>query len=708
MKNRVRAKINLLYIFFHPFFLTLFFWLLLIYFVPNYFNKYNAKVIETRAVRETSKIYYHDMDNDGSTEQLVSIYNKGEFFPAITYYNNNNTIIDQWNLVGKWLNRQKYFFGDFDNNGFEEVYCITRVNDSLFLNAKELLNKNGLEIKSRFITKAHFFNNNQIDSHIIDGKLMDVNKDGIGEFVFTLWSGLSNYPRNSFAYYINSDSLISSPTSASTFSRGLNYMDCNNDGVEEITGFIAGTNNISDTILPYTDSTSWLMVMDPAKNFDFIFPPVKNNEVFSIVSSVFCKLYNEKYLMTFSYSNSPDRENDGLSLKLYDTKGSLVKSKIVENLDYLSIIPNSMENNIYLVSRNGNIFTTDTSLILKKHSSLMDDDIKLGLYTNISYDIDDDGEAEHIFLSNRSGIENLLIYRSNLKEPTFVELPASRLSAHWVLTMKKDDQNSEPIIVLQADNNVYYIEYTKSRYYLLKYPAYIIAFILLYLLFWIMQKGQNLLAQRKFEMEKKLMRQQMALSKRQLEPHFMLNTLNNIGYMFSKENKDDAQYFFGRFSSLIHRGLLYADQVETSLNEELEFVRDYLILQKQRFDGDLEIAIEADFGIDLSEIKIPHSLVFTFVENAVKHGLRHKTSDRSLSIYIRKVGSQIEIAITDNGIGRKQSKVLKTSGTGKGMNIIANIIEGYNKLNNSSISYTVVDLLDNNGDNKGTMVNIKV
>jgi len=188
----------------------------------------------------------------------------------------------------------------------------------------------------------------------------------------------------------------------------------------------------------------------------------------------------------------------------------------------------------------------------------------------------------------------------------------------------------------------------------------------------------------------------------------MLNTLNNIGYMFSKENKEDAQYYFGRFASLIHRGLEYADKIETSLDEELKFIKDYLILQKRRFDDDLTFAIEADEEIDLDNIKIPHSLIFTFVENAVKHGLQHKLKDRKLSVIVKSVNNKICISIIDNGIGRKQSIALKTRGTGKGLSIVANIVEGYNKLNNRNITYNIVDLVDDNGVGIGTEVSVDV
>ena len=138
------------------------------------------------------------------------------------------------------------------------------------------------------------------------------------------------------------------------------------------------------------------------------------------------------------------------------------------------------------------------------------------------------------------------------------------------------------------------------------------------------------------------------------------------------------------------------------------FVRDYLILQKRRFNDDLEFSIEADEAIDLEKIKIPHPLVYTFAENAVKHGLRNKKGNRKLTIRIKRQGDKILIIITDNGIGRRQSKVKNTSGTGKGLMIIKNIITGYNKLNNRFVSFKINDLMDTNGSSQGTEVVVEV
>ncbi len=86
----------------------------------------------------------------------------------------------------------------------------------------------------------------------------------------------------------------------------------------------------------------------------------------------------------------------------------------------------------------------------------------------------------------------------------------------------------------------------------------------------------------------------------------------------------------------------------------------------------------------------------------------HKTNNRKLDIIVKSNSGDTVITIIDNGVGRKQSQVLKTRGTGKGLGIVANIVDGYNKLNNRNISYKIIDLVDDKGAGVGTEVRVEV
>lgn len=82
----------------------------------------------------------------------------------------------------------------------------------------------------------------------------------------------------------------------------------------------------------------------------------------------------------------------------------------------------------------------------------------------------------------------------------------------------------------------------------------------------------------------------------------------------------------------------------------------------------------------------------------------HKTNNRKLDIIVKSNSGDTVITIIDNGVGRKQSQVLKTRGTGKGLGIV----DGYNKLNNRNISYKIIDLVDDKGAGVGTEVRVEV
>ncbi len=704
-------KASLLFYLFHPLTLAFIVWAILAILLPNYFSKYKAEIVNTKRYVDTTKILYHDLDGDTISEELIVNFEKDELVPEIVYFDSKKRVLGQWNLRGNWLLKQKLFFGDYNKNGYDEVYCFTRNNDSIYLNCNELLLKNGVHFEDRFICTSLFFNVNKNDTHVVDGSMLDIDKDGFDEFVFTLSSGLSKQPRNTFGFYLNLDSLISSPTSGSCFFESVNFMDLNNDGVNEMTGSVSSPENIHYE-LPYPDSCTWLMVIDPSNGMDFLFPPVEFNQRFSSIEPVFYELHNDKYIVCFYTQNSSVSDSNNAIL-LYNCNGNLLKKKMIsndENYQHLNYIDRKVmdDDKLYVINKKGSFYSADTSLNFQLVSTNSTDGLFVNTRFNSIIDIDNDGNYELIYRAGVEESEKLLIYNSNLKDFVIVNLPKSKYIKYWNITKLVTDDRLRSMIVLHADDIVYYIDYGKSWYYLLKYPVYIIGFFVLLLFFGGLQRAQTIVAVRKFENEKQLIRQQMALTKRQLEPHFMLNTLNNIGYMFSTENKDDAQYYFGRFASLIHRGLKYADQTETSLFEELEFVKDYLILQQKRFNDDFLFTIDTDKNIDLDEILIPHSLVYTFVENAVKHGLSHKEGNKILKINVSEEGNNITISITDNGIGRKQSKVLKTTGTGKGMGIVESIVEGYNKLNGRNISYKVNDIDDVNNENAGTNVTIIV
>jgi len=97
-------------------------------------------------------------------------------------------------------------------------------------------------------------------------------------------------------------------------------------------------------------------------------------------------------------------------------------------------------------------------------------------------------------------------------------------------------------------------------------------------------------------------------------------------------------------------------------------------------------------------------LLHAFVENAVKHGLRHLKSKGFLRILINKSGLTYSIDIIDNGIGRNNAREYALQDTNKGLEIIDNILELYYNLYKKKIQYEVIDI----GEKDGGGTHIKI
>jgi len=134
----------------------------------------------------------------------------------------------------------------------------------------------------------------------------------------------------------------------------------------------------------------------------------------------------------------------------------------------------------------------------------------------------------------------------------------------------------------------------------------------------------------------------------QINPHFLFNTLNTIG-MFIRTNPEVASKLLQRFSAFLRHSLQHQGRFIT-LEEEMGFVRNYLILEKARFREKLKIVMRIDKR--LLGCKIPVLTIQPLVENAVRHGISLKEGKGTLQIYAKlmEIGD-MEITVCDDGLG---------------------------------------------------------
>ncbi len=216
----------------------------------------------------------------------------------------------------------------------------------------------------------------------------------------------------------------------------------------------------------------------------------------------------------------------------------------------------------------------------------------------------------------------------------------------------------------------------------------------------------------KINLENELNKSRLTAIKSQMNPHFFFNALNTIqSYILTNDNKK-ALFYLKKFSVLTRNILETSEKEFISLKDEIKTLELYLEIEKARFN-------ENDFNYEintrihhLDTIKVPAMLIQPYVENAVKHGLLHKTGIKKLSIDMQIDDSYLKINIEDNGIGRKKSEALNRLKKGKhnsfATQALTNRISILNKNKKEKISIQFTDKDESKNDETGTIVTILI
>ncbi len=101
-------------------------------------------------------------------------------------------------------------------------------------------------------------------------------------------------------------------------------------------------------------------------------------------------------------------------------------------------------------------------------------------------------------------------------------------------------------------------------------------------------------------------------------------------------------------------------------------------------------------------------IIQNYVENAVKHGLKHKRANRKLWIKLKNEKEHLSIVVEDNGVGRKKAATKRGDSTGKGLKIMESMYKLYFNLYKIRITHQIDDLADNKGKATGTRVSIHI
>lgn len=226
------------------------------------------------------------------------------------------------------------------------------------------------------------------------------------------------------------------------------------------------------------------------------------------------------------------------------------------------------------------------------------------------------------------------------------------------------------------------------------------------------EQKDNALKTRQMLLEQELQRSKMASIKSQMNPHFFFNALNTIQSFIYTNEKSLAVSYLNQFSELTRMILDMSNLDLISLMDEIKALRLYLDLETQRFEEKLQYEIWIDPELQPDFFLLPPMLVQPYVENAIKHGLLHSKLPWQLSIAFRKTINGLEVAVEDNGIGRKKSGQLNANRQKHhqsfAMKANKKRLEILNKGLDNDISVEIIDKENEWGAASGTRVILRV
>lgn len=157
----------------------------------------------------------------------------------------------------------------------------------------------------------------------------------------------------------------------------------------------------------------------------------------------------------------------------------------------------------------------------------------------------------------------------------------------------------------------------------------------------------------------------------QMNPHFIFNSISSIQNLVLENNIDETLMYLSNFAKMLRNTLNYASLETISIKQEIDFLNNYISLEKLRFGDNFKFLILIGDNIDADETNIPPLLFQPIIENAIKHGRVYELKNGEINVEIKKEAKYLRCSVKDNGIGIENASKNKThQNKSKGLNII--------------------------------------
>ena len=653
-------------------------------------NKYRISVISTKPHNNRSTTYFHDLDHDGSSEEIfISQYLDGHF--GVLVYK-GQSIKNEWPVLGSYLKLSRDVFHDINRDGNDEFVMFHYRNDSLFLSCLDPVNSK-FHYQNVFIDKISI-TGDTINSNPRVAGYFDVDQDGLDEIFFALTTGFRLQPRNMYFYNAGNESLVKAGTNYASLCTPV-LKDLERDGKPEILVNTHAYGN-SKTTDRFSDHYSWLMVFN--HDLSYKFEPVILGS-FPSSSHIFA---NNKLVTTELIVLQQNKSDDPSYIAKFDLKGKKLASREVHIDDpqlRFKLFRHKYDGHLKVLFSDGDLYRLKDNLGLDyiRNIGPFAYNFKPG-----EIDILKDGFPEWVFYNReRTGIN---VYQQNLR--SYVEISLhTELKLAFIGKITGDSEGAN--LAVETDSQLYKLKYEKSVFFQYLYLTLLLTFSISFGLVYFVWLISDVRRMRIRQNKNNLAEIQLKAVQNQIDPHFTFNLLTAFKNLIDEKDSQKAEYIFENYSELLKRTVLNGDKLQVSLQEELDFVKSYIELEAFRYEGSFDYKIVVSENIDL-KIPIPKMLMHIYVENAIKHGLRHKQGEKGmLTIHIVEKNGFVDIEITDNGIGRAAAAEIRRFSSGKGLMLVDEMTNLYRSLYKRRIDTGIVDL-ENKREPAGTRVNIRI
>lgn len=211
------------------------------------------------------------------------------------------------------------------------------------------------------------------------------------------------------------------------------------------------------------------------------------------------------------------------------------------------------------------------------------------------------------------------------------------------------------------------------------------------------------LRQQSLKHKKNILETEQRLNRARMNPHFFFNALTTLQKFALRDNDGKAMASnLSKFSNIMRETLESTYKEYVTIEQEMEFLNEYLEVQKIRFPQTFSYEVTAAKELEIDELQIPAMIIQPFVENSIEHGFVGVDYPGKVSVNFSMENKELQIQITDNGKGLNTT----AKETNEHISRASQIIKDRIYLLNIKLKTKAGFSIDNNSTGNGVIVKI--